>query len=62
MNHNIKIHKKISFTSSKPHGRTGLLLMMITVNHKTEEIGKYNMKDADYVILFLILNLLTKIV
>lgn len=35
--------------------------MMITVNQETEEIGKYNMKDADYVILFLILNLLTKI-
>ena len=62
MNHKIKICKKMSFTSSRLNGRTGLLLMMITVNQETEDIGKYNMKDADHVILFLILNLLTKIV
>ena len=52
----------MSFTSSRPHRKTGLLLMMITVNQETEEIGKYNRKDADHVIRFLILNLLTTIV
>lgn len=55
INHNIKICKQMSFTSSRFHRRTGLLLMMITVNQETE-VGKYDTKNAD-VILFLILNL-----
>lgn len=59
MNHKIKILRKMSFTSSRLHRRTGLLLMMITVNQETEETSKYNMKDTDHVILILTL---TKII
>lgn len=52
----------MSVTSSGLHVRRGLPLVMTIVNQKREEIAKLNMKDADCFILFLILNLLTKII
>lgn len=45
----MRIHEKLSFNSTRPHRMTGLLLITTTVNQETEETGKYNMKNADYI-------------